>query len=85
MWQGLIVGVLVLASAGYTVWALTPARSRPRLAARVARWLGRGPAPLARLGERIERAASNTAASGCGACPQSRIKDPSREASAPRR
>lgn len=74
MWQGAIVGLLVVVSAAYAVWALTPAHRRPALAAWAAALLRRGPGPLARLGERIERSAPSTpAASGCGACPQSRI------------
>ncbi len=86
MWQGAIVVLLVLASAAYAVWALTPAHRRPALAAWTAALLSRCPGPLARLGARIERSTrSMPAAGGCSACPQTRIKDPSREASPPRR
>ncbi len=71
MWQWLIVGVLVLASAAYAAWALLPTATRLRLARRLAA----APGPLARLGERLERAARPVRKSGadCDACPQSRV------------
>jgi len=71
MWQWLIVGVLVLASAAYAVWALLPAATRLRLARRLAA----GPGPLAQAGQRLERAARPVPRSGadCDACPQSRV------------
>ena len=83
MWPWLIILPLVIMSAGYVAWIVMPAPTRLR----VARWLSRqashGPAPLARLGERLEQAAQPTG--GCGSCPASRIgQTPGSKARPPR-
>jgi hypothetical protein len=71
MWQWLLVAMLVLLSAVYAAWALLPAVTRQRLARRLASI----PGPLARVGERLERAARPVTRTGadCDACPHSRV------------
>ncbi len=68
--QGLLVGLIVLVAAVYTVWGLMPATTRRNLALRAARDLG-GPDPPGERG-RIAGALlrSGQSAKGCcGGCP----------------
>jgi len=71
MWQWFVIVPLVVASACYAAWALVPAPTRLRFA----RWLSHrasgGPALLARLAARLERAALPSG--GCDSCPASRV------------
>ena len=71
MWQWLVIVPLVVASACYAAWALVPAPTRLRFARWMSRRVAAGPAPLARLAARLERAA--LPAGGCDSCPASRI------------
>lgn len=74
MWQWLVIAPAIAISAAYAAWKLMPAQTRLRLA----RWLSlqaaRGPAPLARLGARLEQAA--LPAGDCDSCPASRLSPP---------
>jgi len=71
MWQWLVIVPLVVASACYAAWALVPAPTRLRFARWMSRRVAAGPAPLARLAARLERAA--LPAGGCDSCPASRV------------
>jgi hypothetical protein len=71
MWQWLVIVPLVLASACYAAWALVPAPTRLRFARWMSRQAAAGPAPLARLAARLERAALPSG--GCDSCPASRL------------
>lgn len=71
MWQWAVIVPLVVASACYAAWALVPAPTRLRFARWLSRRLAAGPAPLARLAARLERAA--LPAGGCDSCPASRV------------
>ena len=71
MWQWLVIAPAVVFSAAYASWKLLPAQSRLRLARWLSRQVSRGPAPLARLGARLEQAA--LPAGGCDSCPASRL------------
>jgi hypothetical protein len=71
MWQWLVIAPAVALSAAYATWKLMPAQSRLRLARWLSRQTSRGPAPLARLGARLEQAA--LPAGGCDSCPASRL------------
>jgi acyl-CoA reductase-like NAD-dependent aldehyde dehydrogenase len=67
MLQRAIVAVVVLGAFIYAGWALMPARSRARLASRLADATGRGSGLLARLALRLERD-TRTQLSDCGDC-----------------
>jgi hypothetical protein len=71
MWQWLIIAPAVALSAAYATWKLMPTQSRLRLARWLSRQASRGPAPLARLGARLEQAA--LPAGGCDSCPATRL------------
>jgi hypothetical protein len=69
MWQAVIVGLIVLAAAAYTVWALLPAALRLRVAQAIGAW-GRQPGRpgwLARAATAVERAAKSRLG-GCSDC-----------------
>jgi hypothetical protein len=74
MWQWLVIAPAVALSAAYAAWRLMPAQARLRLARWLSRQAARGPAPLARLGARLEQAA--LPAGGCDSCPASRLGPP---------
>lgn len=69
MWQGLLVGLIVMVAAVYATWALIPPSTRLRLASRLGAWstLPGRPALLARLAAAIERAA-RMKLGGCSDC-----------------
>ncbi|MBS1200537.1 MAG: hypothetical protein H6R27_1215 [Proteobacteria bacterium] len=71
MWQWLVIAPLVAASAAYAAWALMPAPTRLRFARWLAHRAAGGPAPLAGLAARLERAALPSG--GCDSCPASRV------------
>jgi hypothetical protein len=70
MFESILVGLIVAAATAYAAWALTPAVSRNRLAARLAHGLG-GPEASGLRGrvatwlQRLARAP----AGGCSDCP----------------
>jgi hypothetical protein len=66
----LLVGLVLLASAGYAVLALGPRTLRPRFYAALSRALVRAPAwtGLGRLAQRSAIAANAKAAGACGGC-----------------
>jgi hypothetical protein len=70
MLESVFVGLIVVAAAGYAVWALTPAVSRNRLALRLAHRLG-GPEAAGLRGQvatRLHKLA-RAAVGGCSDCP----------------
>jgi hypothetical protein len=70
MLESILVGLIVAAATGYAGWALTPAVSRNRLAARLAHGLG-GPEASGlrgRLASWLQRLA-RAPAGGCSDCP----------------
>ena len=69
MLQTLVVALVVLAAAGYSVWKLAPASLRNALAARSGS-IARAGGASEQLARRIEIKAVNAAASagGCGSC-----------------
>lgn len=74
MLESMLVGLIVVAAAGYALWALTPAVSRNRLAARLALGLGGAEAP----GLRGTAAAwlqklAKAPVGGCGDCPANKL------------
>jgi hypothetical protein len=74
MWQWLVIAPAVAISAVYAAWKLMPAQTRLRLARWLSQRVAGGPAVLARLGERLERAA--LPAGGCDSCPATRLGPP---------
>ena len=66
MWEAVIVGLIVLAAALYTIWRLLPASLRLRAAHRIAEW-GRHPGRPAWL-QRTSTAVESAARKGVGAC-----------------
>jgi hypothetical protein len=83
MWQWLLIAPVVAFSAVYAAWKLMPASSRLRFARWLSRRLAGGPGALARLGERLERAAMP--AGGCDSCPATRLAPPGASGKAPPR
>ena len=80
MIEMLLVGVIVLAAACYSTWALMPAPARQRLARRLLALADGGWCP-AWIGRRIRAVASGPAAPGgpCDGCSSGRpTDDPSR-------
>jgi hypothetical protein len=70
MLESILVGLIVAAATGYAAWALTPAVSRNRLAARLAHSLG-GPEASGlrgRVASWLQRLA-RASAGGCSDCP----------------
>jgi hypothetical protein len=70
MWQeALLVGLIVVVAAGYSLWALLPAAARLRMAEAAAAWGGKPGRPLwlARITAGLERAA-RARAGGCSKC-----------------
>ena len=71
MWQWVVVAPLVLGSAAYAAWRLSPPMTRRRFAGWLSRTAAHGPGWLSRLAARLERAA--LPAGGCESCPASRV------------
>ena len=70
MLESILVGLIVVAATAYAAWALTPAVSRNRLAARLAHGLG-GPGATGvrgRVATWLQRLA-RAPAGGCSDCP----------------
>jgi len=83
MWQGLLVGLIVLVATVYAIWTLVPAAARLRLVLRLGTWSrhpGRS-AWLARFAAAIERAA-RARLGGCTDCGAANAPPPT--SSAPR-
>jgi len=71
MWQWLVVVPVIVTSAVYAAWALTPASTRLAFARWLARHAVAGPATLKRLAARLESRARPSG--GCDSCPASRV------------
>lgn len=71
MWQWLVIAPLIALSAAYAAWRLVPGTTRWRFARWFSGHAAGGPAWLARLAARLERAA--LPAGDCESCPASRV------------